>query len=172
MGSELAAAMEDLIWVAAFAAIASTAIVVTSRRHDVDGRTMMARVASVWLTAALVGVWHATLTPIGDIHSHPGSNVNIFARIDLRNAVANTALLMPVGFLARISSSRSSHPNAEALALCVAVSLIVEGTQLVVGLGRSADVQDLALNMLGGLAGVLVASAALHLVPWPRAGTH
>lgn len=163
MVNEFSAAMEDLLWLVVIAFLAGVGVMVVSKRRATNPRTMMSQLAATWLVVALVGVWYLTLTPVGDPNSHPGSNLNLFAHVDARNVVANVGLFVPLGFLARIAWVEARRPAAKALSLCVAVSLVVEGTQWVVGLGRSADIQDFALNTLGGLLGIVAASGLVRI---------
>lgn len=168
MISEFTAAVEDLLWLAVLALLAGAAVFVVSKRGGADARTTISRMAATWLVLALVGVWYLTLTPIGDVGSHPGSSIDLFAHIDARNAVVNVGLFFPVGFLARIVWGRARRPVTTSAIFCVAVSLVIEGTQWVAGLGRSADIQDFALNTLGGLAGVAAASGVFSLASGSR----
>jgi len=171
MVNEFSAGMEDLLWLVVIAFVAGVGVLVVSKRRGADARTTMSRLAASWLVVALVGVWYLTLTPVGDSDSHPGSNLNLFAHVDARNVAANVGLFVPLGFLARIAWVGARRPAAKALGLCVAVSLVVEGTQWVFGLGRSADIQDFALNTLGGLLGVVGAIGVLRIATGSWIGT-
>jgi glycopeptide antibiotics resistance protein len=163
MINEFSAAIEDVLWLVVIAFLAGVGVLVVSKRRGANTQTTMSRLAATWLVVALVGVWYLTLTPVGDSDSHPGSNLNLFAHVDMRNVVANVGLFVPLGLLARIAWVGARRPTAKALGLCVAVSLVVESTQWAFGLGRSADIQDLALNTMGGLLGVVAAIGVLRI---------
>ena len=170
MANEFTALVRNLSWLALIALAIGATVVIASLRSGADGRATMSRLAAAWLAVAVIGVCYLTLTPVGEAASRPGSNLNLFAEIDARNVVANLGLFVPIGFLSRLAWDGRPRPMALAIILCVALSLTVEGTQLVAGLGRSADVQDLALNSVGGTAGAVVGTALLRAIAGSRFG--
>ncbi len=162
MIDEFSAAVEDLAWLIGVAFLAGVAALLISKRRGANARTTISLLSTTLLVVALAGVAYVTLTPVGGVGDRPGSNLDLFARVDARNVVANIGLFAPLGFLSRIAWMDARRPAARALILCLATSLSVEGSQWAVGLGRSADIQDLALNTIGGLLGIIAGSVVLR----------
>lgn len=82
----------------------------------------------------------------------------------VRNWLGNLLLLMPLGFMAPIIWKRFRRASPMVL-LCVATSLSIElvqyvGSFLVFGIRwKSVDVDDVIVNVLGGMLGFLLSSA-------------
>jgi glycopeptide antibiotics resistance protein len=77
--------------------------------------------------------------------------------------LGNVALFMPLGFFLHLAIRRSIVTPA---ALTVAASIGVELAQLPIW-SRSTDVDDVLLNSLGGILGVLTAWLVLAVAPQP-----
>ena len=71
----------------------------------------------------------------------------------LINLAGNVLIFVPLGFLPPLLWKKWRHLWAT-LPLCAGVSLLIEFLQLF--LGRSVDVDDLILNVLGGLMGYIL----------------
>ena len=69
-----------------------------------------------------------------------------------KNIIGNILLLMPYGFFA--SYYLKLEKKRSALALIFIVSLSIEIVQLIIG--RCFDVDDILLNMIGGMAGFFI----------------
>ena len=80
----------------------------------------------------------------------------IDASVAFRIVGLNIVLFIPLGFLLRI------RPIGwlRTIALVAAISLTIEALQAVLPLGRTANIDDVLLNTLGGVLGAGVASLA------------
>jgi glycopeptide antibiotics resistance protein len=87
----------------------------------------------------------------------------------LVNFVGNLAAFMPLGFL-MMAASRGRVPVRRVLLAGLFLSALIECLQYRVG-GRVSDVDDVLLNTLGSLFGVVAfrGSALLLTLRWPRA---
>jgi glycopeptide antibiotics resistance protein len=85
---------------------------------------------------------------------------NLADGLRLRNLGGNLIMLLPLGMvLAAITRWRV----ARVATVLIAASAGIELWQLLVATGRSADVDDVTLNVAGGIAGWLVGLGLLHV---------
>jgi len=119
------------------------------------------RAATVLLIGAVLGVLVLTLLDgmSGGVNLVPGRGIasslsNINRDLGLFNILGNTLMLAPLGFLYPLVRRVGWLETA---ASCAAFSVSIEVTQLL--LGRSADVDDVLLNTLGGALGAAVGVA-------------
>jgi glycopeptide antibiotics resistance protein len=125
-------------------------------------RTLAALVLGAWLLAGLV----LTLQPA---HPLPGQVVddnlipfhtlriylaNLGSWFWMRNALGNLALLLPIGLLGPIALPALSRWWRVFL-VALAISTAIEVTQLWIP-DRSADLDDVIVNVVGALLGYLV----------------
>lgn len=89
------------------------------------------------------------------------SDTNLPMQIRIRNLAGNLVMLVPLGLvLAALTRWRLAR-----VALCVVgVSVSIEFWQLFVATGRSVDVDDVILNVAGGVAGWFAGLMILRLV--------
>jgi glycopeptide antibiotics resistance protein len=125
-------------------------------------RTLAALVLGAWLLTGLV----LTLQPA---HPLPGQVVdnnliplhtiriylaNLGSWFWMRNALGNLVLLLPIGLLGPIALPALARWWRVAL-LALAISTAIEVTQLWIP-DRSADIDDVIVNVVGALLGYLV----------------
>jgi hypothetical protein len=110
-------------------------------------------VGSVLSLLVLVMIGIATLTP------SPGTLVTTnlwciacgeFGALDV---LANIVMFLPLGFALALATERRWLP----VLLCIATTLIIEGLQVRVIVGRDASLSDLLANSLGGWIGCVLA---------------
>jgi len=82
--------------------------------------------------------------------------VSDWGAVALMNLLANVLLFVPLGFLAPLLR-RGKTTLRQVLAIGVATSFTIEAVQFFIG--RSADVDDILLNVLGVCIGYLVLAA-------------
>ncbi|HEY1532198.1 MAG TPA: VanZ family protein [Galbitalea sp.] len=132
---------------AALLVVVVIALVRLARRRTAFGPSALVAVL-LWLAAA---AW-LTMEPgdAGRINLVPfsfGSDASLF------EPVSNVLLFVPLGLLLRSFGWRLLAVVGTGLA----VSLIIEVTQYLVNMGRTADINDLVENTIGTLLGSLVA---------------
>lgn len=131
----------------------------TARR---EGRERGVRAgAAVLLVGASVTVMILTWAGLGSsgnsgINLIPGAGLraavaNVNARVGLINLVGNVALFVPIGVLAVLAG----WSTLRAIVIAAGLSALIEVVQFVVG--RTADIDDVLLNALGGAMGALLA---------------
>lgn len=81
-------------------------------------------------------------------------NANISNRIIMTNLLGNIAAFAPLGFLLPLVWRKTDRFVSIAIA-SLGVSLVIEITQYVMAVG-AADVDDLILNVMGGMLGLLL----------------
>lgn len=130
-----------------------------------DARAALVAASRTLLVGAVLSVVAVTLLGGGGASTTnlvPGAGVaasleNVNSDLGRLNVAGNVALFVPIGLLA---FSGTGLRWLGATAAAAGLSLVVEATQLLVG--RSADIDDVILNTLGGAAGaalgLLVAS--------------
>lgn len=92
-----------------------------------------------------------SLTPFKTIFEYFSStHFNLW--IALMNVVGNIVLFIPLGMYFQIFMRNKKILNC--VALTCAISLCVEVTQYILGIGRT-DIDDIILNTLGGLLGII-----------------
>ncbi|WP_244280729.1 VanZ family protein [Paenibacillus jilunlii] len=104
------------------------------------------------------GLAYANFTPFFSIHQNLDHLSNTH---DFVNLFGNIALFVPLGIFTRLSAKGGLFT---ALVLSLGISFSLEGSQLLLSMG-SFDVDDLILNVLGGLIGY----AICLVVPQPAA---
>ncbi len=162
----------SVAWVAAIAVAVSGAVVVASRRRGLDRAAMVERLRMTWLVAALGAVAILTLQPgPAGFGSALPPIPNPFANTSWYDTVGNVILYLPVGFFAVLVWSGKPRPVAWATGLAFFVSLSIEGAQLLLPIGRSAQTHDVILNTLGGFIGAMAGSLAVQLVHRSDAST-
>ena len=151
-------------------AVAVTAAYPSFATRDLAGAVKV--VTRVLLAAATICILDVTLrgttSMSGSLNLVPGAGVAASfdtsstdaARNGIENVVGNVVLFVPFGFLA-VPALRKSVPVVTALA--VALSVMVEATQLLLG-DRWADIDDVLLNCTGAFLGALVASRLVAAV--------
>lgn len=96
-----------------------------------------------------------------DINSTEGNNLRLFSeifrydfgsRLFFKNIIGNVLMFIPYGFFASLYIELKSFLKAFLLVLVASVS--IEVTQLVIG--RVFDVDDILLNVTGGMIGYLI----------------
>jgi hypothetical protein len=80
------------------------------------------------------------------------------------DVVANIVMFAPVGFMLAIAMNRRWIP----LAICVAMTVLIETLQIKIVPGRDASFSDILANSLGALIGIELAMRRHHLL-WPDA---
>lgn len=158
---ELQSTVMDVMWVAILGLAASVVALVAARCRDTAREMLIDRLLVIWLIAVLLTAAYLTLA--GPMEGRPGSNLNPLAPIDARNALGNVLLFAPVGFLAVLVGRSRSTPVVFAVILTAAASVTIEIIQFVAPVGRSGDIQDVALNTAGGLLGALSAAGLLQI---------
>ena len=87
------------------------------------------------------------------------------SRLFLKNVFGNLLLFLPYGFF--VSTYLKSEKPFEIIVLTFIASLSIESTQLVIG--RVFDVDDILLNLLGGIAGYYLYSFVQKIADlWPK----
>lgn len=119
---------------------------------------------------ALLGVLGLTLEPLG-VGMAPTTNWVPFATITdqltsqidasvaVRNVAFNVALFVPIGLTWTWVAILSARSWRMAVLAGTGLSVLVELTQMLLPVGRAADVDDVILNMLGVFVGVVAARA-------------
>ena len=117
-------------------------------------------IARVLLVAYLAVLLDLTLWQFPQPHPEPNPIPFLSIRHDLArhnteafvNLIGNIVAFLPVGILVPPSASRVAWTAARVAGVALALSLAIEVAQYLGG-RRVADVDDLILNTLGGLAG-------------------
>ena len=104
-----------------------------------------------------------SLVPFEDLLRSLGPDMPAYA-LDLAvgNLLANLLLFVPFGMALGLRFPTVSRVRL--VAVCLVLSGLVEGIQLLWSVGRSADVTDLLTNTLGGYLGLLAAQAIVGAV--------
>lgn len=178
-------------WIAQFLPIAAVLavpavllwVLLVVRRRD-RGLTMRRRIrvagADVLLALSVLAILAVTLLP-GREASGPATGRSLVPFEDLLrsldpampdpgyardlavgNLLANVALFLPFGVALGLRCP--GVPRTRLVLVCLGLSLLVEGVQLVWSVGRSADVTDVLMNTLGGFLGLLVARLIMDTV--------
>ena len=137
-------------------------------------RTLAAFVLGVWLFAGLVltlqpahplpgQIVHDNLIPFQTIRIYLN---NLGSWVWLRNALGHLALLFPLGLLGPVALPALDRWWRIAL-IALAISTAIEVTQLFIP-DRSADIDDVIVNVAGALLGYLVLSLARRFLASPR----
>jgi len=104
-----------------------------------------------------------SLIPFEDLLRSLGPDMPAYA-LDLAigNLLANLLLFVPFGLA--LGLRFPTVARVRLVLVCLALSLLVEGIQLLWSVGRSADVTDLLMNTVGGFLGLLAAQAIVGAV--------
>lgn len=148
--------MERLVPVVLLAALGAGFAALAGLRAGNRARATRAA-ARVLLAGAVATVVLATLGEsegAGGINLHPlrgiaGELDNINRGIGMMNLWGNVLLFVPLGLLAPVALGWGGWRTLGASGV---LSLLIEGAQLAIG--RSADVDDVILNVLGAVIGV------------------
>jgi len=133
-------------------------------------RLLATLVLAVWLVAALVltlqsayplpgQVVHGNLIPFHTLVIYLD---NLGSWFWIRNALGNLGLLLPLGLLGPIGLPALDRWWRIAL-LALLISTVIELTQLLVP-DRSADIDDVIVNVTGALLGYVILNATRRLL--------
>lgn len=156
-------------FVVVLAAVASGAVLASSRKSGADRDSIVGRLERIWLVASLAVVVGLTLQPgPGGFGSPLPSILNPLSRVAWGDALANTILYLPVGFFAAAVRRSKPQPVVRATGLAFSVSLVVELAQFVLPISRSAQFHDVAFNTLGGFIGAVAGSLVVQVARRPK----
>ena len=154
----------DVVWVVPVAVAASGAVIAISRRQDADRESIVDRLVTVWLVAALAAVALLTLLPRAGGSAPPRpSHFNPFRLVDTRDAVSNVALFLAVGFFGGLRWRSQPRPVVWVAVFSFCISAGIELVQWVVPIDRAASSHDVLFNTVGGLLGAVVAMIVVGL---------
>ena len=113
---------------------------------------------------AALAVWTAAVLTLTLALRRP-EETNVLLRFDmladmrrlssvrpLTDVALNMLLFLPLGLLLPVADGEKSHAWLSVLSVALLLTAVIEGAQLLFGLGQ-ADVEDLAANVLGAMAG-------------------
>lgn len=150
--------------IATIALVASGAVIAISYRQGADQDSVLDRLVTVWFLAALAAVAMLTLQPGGGgFRPALPSKFNPISRIDVRDALPNVMLYLPIGLIAAFRWRFKPRPIARATGLALSVSLTVELAQLVLPISRAAAIHDVLFNTVGGFVGAVVGTLIVRL---------
>lgn len=151
------------------------------RRSRLGGEPGLAAVLTVAVRAAAAGalilVVAITLQPIGPVGT-VGTSPNwvpfativdqfatqVDASVAVRNLLFDVLLFVPIGFTWTLVAEQLNRTWVQVVVAGAGFAAVVETAQLLLPLGRAADVDDVTLNTLGVLGGALAAQGARWLV--------
>jgi glycopeptide antibiotics resistance protein len=155
--------------------VAVVAAFVARRRHRGLSTPQRRRFVALDLALALtlLGIASVTLLPVADYHRglewglqlRPFASIHqqltsaISASVAVRIVGFNILLFVPLGFVLRLRPLGWT-PTMIGVA---ATSVSIEVLQAILPLGRTTNVDDVLLNVLGGIVGAAVASRALGM---------
>jgi hypothetical protein len=152
------------IWIAAIALVASGFVIGFSRGRWADRDSIVDRLVTVWLMAALAGVAILTLQPgPGGFDAARPAILSPFSRLDVPDALANLVLYLPVGVFAVFRWRSESRPVMWATGFALSVSLAVELAQRVLPIDRAATTDDVLFNTVGGFIGAVAGAVVARL---------
>lgn len=152
------------VWIAAFALVASGLVIGFSRQRGADRDSIVDRLVTVWLMAALAGVAILTLQPGPDgFDAARPAILSPFSPLNRRDALANLVLYLPVGFLAVFRWRSKSRPIVWATGFAFSVSLAVELAQWVLPIDRAGTTHDVLFNTAGGFIGAVAGAVVVRL---------
>lgn len=144
----------------------SGALIAISHTRGFDRSGLVKRLEWVWLAASISAVAILTLQPGPDgFGSTLPALFNPLSGFSPRDAAANLALYVPVGFFAALTWRESGRPIVWATILAFGVSVSIEFAQLTLPIGRAAQVHDVVFNTLGGVVGGVM---GVLVVGWVR----
>lgn len=124
------------------------------------GYVLLLAKALLFKEVSLIEIFNADRILIRDINVIPFQSIfEYFASehfniwIGLMNVIGNIVLFIPLGLYLQIF--KKNKKILDCVALACAVSLCVEIVQYIFGIGHT-DIDDLILNTLGGLLGILL----------------
>lgn len=158
------------------------------RRSRLCGKPWLAAVLTVAVRATAIGalilVVAITLQPtgpVGIVGTSPNwvpfaTIVDQFATqvdpsVAVRNLLFNVLLFVPVGFTWTLVAEQLNRTWVQAVVAGAGFAVVVETAQLLLPLGRAADVDDVTLNTLGVLGGAPTAQGVRWLVDKHRGTT-
>jgi len=100
------------------------------------------------------------IVPFRQIIAYLSGGLHISSTVAFNNLLGNVVIFIPLGiYLTTLKKNKSVMHN---LLLVFSISLFAEAIQYIFSLG-SSDIDDLILNCLGGLIGILIYKAMLLL---------
>jgi VanZ family protein len=154
--------------VIAVALVTSGVLVAISHDRGTARRTILQRLEWVWLAASVGVVAILTVQPGPEgIGSPLPALLNPLSDFGPRDALANLVLYVPVGFFAALVWRTTRRPIIWATVLALGVSLSIEFAQLILPIGRSAQIYDVVFNAAGGLVGGAIGTVVFGRVQQP-----
>ena len=136
------------------------------------GRQRLRTMGGGILAAALVLILATTLLPViagapASLNLTPGATIRNYLRfgddvLSARNLGLNVALFVPFGLGLALWRRWGV---LRVVPVAVVLSVLVEGAQYLLPLGRAVDVDDVLLNTVGALLGALTVVVVRRLVP-------
>ncbi len=155
-------------------AVVGLATLVAVVRRRGGGRQRLRTMGGGILAAALVLILATTLLPViagapASLNLTPGATIRNYLRfgddvLSARNLGLNIALFVPFGLGLALWRRWGVF---RVVPVAVVLSVLVEGAQYVLPLGRAVDVDDVLLNTFGALLGALTVVVVRRLVPGP-----
>ena len=150
------------------AAGASAIVGAISAQRETKRDFLINRVAAIWLIAALGVSVVLTLQPgprgIGGARP---TVLNLFASLDVEDAVANVLLYIPVGLFATLLWRSRRRVVAWSTGFAFSVSIAIECAQWVLPIDRAATTHDVIFNTLGGFVGAVLGTYIVRVVGTP-----
>jgi glycopeptide antibiotics resistance protein len=149
-------------------------------RGDTMRRTIRETAADVLIALSVLAILALTILP-GSEASGPATGRSLIPFEDLLRSLdpdmPSYAVDLAIGNLLFVPLGMALGLRFPAVArwrlvlVCLALSLLVEGVQLVWSIGRSADVTDVLTNTVGGFVGLLAAQVLVGIVRRRRVRT-
>ena len=162
-GLRFGSSVLSLIWIPAITLAASGVVIALSRRRGADRTTTMDWLVMVWLLAAVAAAAILTLQPGPQAFDGARPSIlNPISRVDVRDAVANVMLYLPVGFFAALFRRSKPRPVVWATGLALSLSLLIESAQLLLPIDRAATTHDVIFNTVGGFIGAVAGTIVVR----------
>ncbi|MYR61124.1 hypothetical protein GTY54_34505 [Streptomyces sp. SID625] len=146
-------------------------------------RELIPKLTRWLLVACLFLIFAATLTPTQSLNSGgprfiswvPGQGLwddgfhsmgAMEHEMALRLQLANSLMFVPFGILLTFVTRQPRLGRS--VALCLTLSVMIEATQYAMNAGRTADIDDVMFNTLGGLLGSVLAFIPRYVLRSPR----
>ncbi|MGW4157957.1 VanZ family protein [Streptomyces sp. NPDC004788] len=159
--------------------LGSAAVAVAFTRWVASAPVRRGRVAKRIFLACFALVLLATLMPTQSIGSGgtyisltPGSGIlgpgaegmyPMERRMALATSVANAAMFVPLAIFWYAAKGRRAKAGIRVLAGLFSLSVLIELAQLLMDAGRVVDIDDVILNTLGALIGLLIVIGSARL---------
>ena len=153
-------------------AVVGLATLVAVVRRRGGGRQRLRTMGGGILAAGLVLIVATTLLPVAlgesaSVNLSPGATIGNYLRfgddvLSARNLGLNVALFVPFGLGLALWRRWGV---VRVVLVAVVLSVLVEGAQYLLPLGRAVDVDDVLLNTVGALLGALTVVVVRRLVP-------